>query len=149
MPARARIEKLAALDELDMRMRRVAARLSRLAPGVANSASAPEGAAVAAAYLQGASALSGRVPELRDTADRLAEAVSSLEPRPEMSPETAGCVVLAELARAAAGDEKALERAAVWARRLSSAEGAEGAPEPGGLGPRAALALAKAAAATG
>ena len=149
MPARARIEKLVILDEPETRMRRVAARLSRLASGVAESAAAPEGAVVAARYLQGASALAGHVPELRETANRLAEAVSALEPRPGMSAETAACVALAELERAASGDGAALERAAVWARRLSSAGGAPGAPEPGELGPRAALALAKAAAATG
>ncbi|MHC5054728.1 MAG: hypothetical protein ACYTKD_08425 [Planctomycetota bacterium] len=149
MPARARIESLVILDELVTRMRRTAARLSMLAGGVTDSAATPEGAGVAAAHLEGASALSGHVPELKPVADRLAEAVAALEPRPGMPPETAARIALAELGRASAGDEEALERAAAWARRLSSPEGAEGAPEPGSLGPRAALALAKAAAVTG
>jgi hypothetical protein len=149
MAARARIENLAILDESATRMRRTAARLSMLAEGVTSSAATPEGAGVAAAHLQAASALRGYVPELGAAADRLAEAVAALEPRPGMPAAAVARVALAELSRASSGDEEALERATAWARRLSSSEGAPGAPEPGGLGPVAALALAKVAAATG
>jgi len=149
MPARARIENLVILDELDMRMRRTAARLSMLAGGVANSAATPDGAAALAAHLAGASALAAHVPEMEAVVDELKLAVARLEPSPGMPPETVARISIAELELASAGDEQALERATVWARRLSSPEGAEGAPEPGSLGARATLALAKAAAATG
>jgi hypothetical protein len=149
MPASARIEKLVILDELDTRMRRTAARLSALASGVADSAATPEGAAVAAAHLAGALALAPSVPEMDAVVDELKGAVARLAPMPGMPPETVALVALAELDLAATGDEQALERAAAWARRLSSPEGAEGAPESGCLGARAALALAKAATAMG
>lgn len=149
MPARARIENLVILDELDMRMRRTAARLSTLAGGVADSAATPEGAATAAVHLAGASALAVHVPEMEAVVEELGATVARLEPSPGMPPETVAQIALAEFELASAGGEQALERATVWARRLSSPEDAEGAPEPGSLGGRAALALAKAAAATG
>jgi hypothetical protein len=133
MSALVEITSLVIADELDVAMKRSAARLAKLA--------ALQGDDVQEAGLLGAvSALRKYVPALADTAEAVAEGMGGLKPSSDAPPATAAAVLAAELDRCAAGAPGAMESAAAWARALAGRDGLD-AP--------AALALARFAALAG
>jgi len=140
MPTPVRVRSIAVIDEIEARMRRTAGRLAALVPEVAGADLAdPVQLRAAASRAAGAAALSRHVPAARAISDELAALLAKARPARDLPASAVAEVVSAEIERALAGDDGALERAAAWA-----------APLAGMIDePEAALALARCWMATG